>query len=142
VTKFSASVDIEPLDYDFKPYVDTKGTVPEPSNEAVTEFYAGIGNMLEAALGEDRLGDILTPAELIDFKLRKPEPLMKVQAATSNVDDMNKASELALDLHAAVCGGSPSRDDLAALPYRVRQAFYGALQRWLSPDASRPAGND
>lgn len=139
---FDAAKDIDPFDYNLSPYVDAKGTTPEPSDEAVRKFYVGLGNMLEDTLGEERLRSILTTEEYADFKLRKPEPLIKVQAATNNEEDMAAASDRALQLHADICGGSPTVDELAQLPFRVKQAFYGALQRWLSPEASRPAGRN
>jgi len=137
---FKAATAVDPFDYDLKPYADTAGVIPEPSDAQVREFYAGLGNILEDVLGEERLRDILGD-DYQRFEQRDPEAMMKVQAATNNVDDMEKAQERMLDLHAAVCSHRPDRDQLAALPYRVKQAFYGQLQRWLSPEASRPATN-
>lgn len=138
---FKASTAVDPFDYDLAPYADAKGTVPEPSDAQVREFYAGVGTLLEDVLGTERLQDILGPEGYAKFEQRDPEAMMKVQAATNNVEDMEKAQERMLDLHAAVCSNHPSREDLEKLPYRVKQALYGALQRWLSPEASRPATN-
>lgn len=137
---FNAATQIEPFDYSFRPYADTEGVVPEPSDTQVREFYIGIGNLLVDVVGEDKIRELLTDEEYVDFTQRKAEPMLKVQAATNNLENMAKAQERMVELHAAVCSGHPSRETLEALPYRVKQAFYGALQGWLSPEASRPAG--
>src|SRR5690242_2324665 len=99
---FKASNAVDPFDYDLRPYADTSGVIPEPSDAQVREFYAGLGNILEDVLGEERLRGILGD-DFEKFEQRNPEAMMKVQAATNNVDDMEKAQERMLDLHAAVC---------------------------------------
>lgn len=127
---FKAASAVDPFDYDFAPYADAKGVVPEPSDETVRGFYVGLGNALKNALGDERTAGI---------DLSDPAELRKLQSAMTE-DDMAKMQEAMLELHASVCGGSPSLEQIEKLPYRLKQAFYGALQRWLSPEASRPAG--
>lgn len=125
MTKFKATEAVEPLDYDMRPYDDAQGTVPEPSNSLVAEFYSKLGKTLEEALGEDRTADV---------DMTVPEEVGKL-FMTLGAEDHEAMYEQLLDLYAKVCGGSPSRDTLAALPYRLRQAFYGAVQGWLRPEA-------
>lgn len=127
--KFKAADAVEPLDYEFAPYADVKGTVPEPSGDQVAAFYANLGKQLETALGDDRTEgvDMTSPTEVGRL-------FMSLTA-----DDHKAMYDALLDLHAEVCSQQPSRDDLAQLPFRLRQAFYGAVQEWLRPEASRPA---
>lgn len=126
---FIAKDALDPFPYDLAPYADAKGSVPEPSDELVRAFYAGLGNALEGALGKDRL-------EGID--LTEPDEVRKLMGQLTE-DDLKAMQGQMLDLHAAVCDGSPSREELEALPYRLKQHFYGMLQAWLSPEGSRLA---
>jgi hypothetical protein len=128
---FNAADAVDPFDYNFAPYADAKGTIPEPTDAQVNRFYAGLASALKEGLGEDRVSGI---------DLADRAQLAKLQSELS-ADDMDKVSAAFLNLYAAVCSDQPSREDLEALPYRLRAAFYGAVQGWLSPEASRPATN-
>lgn len=132
MAKFDASTAVDPLEYDFKPYADVKGTVPEPTDDMVAKFYGDLGKQLEHALGEERL-------EGIDVT----DPVDVGQLFQSlDTDDHVKMYEQLLALHADVCGGQPDREAIAALPFRLRRAWYGMVQGWLRPEASRPATSD
>lgn len=130
--KFKAADALEPLEFDFRPYSDAQGEVPEPTDDLVAAFYVGLANTLKITLGDERLEG---------FDLNRPEDIGRL-FTTLSADEHKQLYTAMLDLHAEVCGGSPSTDDVAALPYRLRQAFYGAVQGWLRPEASRPATSD
>lgn len=129
MTKFSAKDALEPLEYDLTPFHDVRGEVPEPTDDMVAEFYSSLATTLKDTLGEERLEG---------FDLDTPSDVGRLFISLSK-DDREMLSEALLDLHVAVCGGSPSREAVADLPYRQRQAWYGAVQGWLRPEASRPA---
>ncbi len=129
MAKFNAKDAVEPLEFDLAPYADAKGAVPEPTDDQVAEFYANLGKTMENALGDERVAGV---------DLTDPAQVGKLFAKLTAEDHRAMYGEL-LNVHAAVCGGRPSSDDLAALPFRLRQAFYGAVQEWLRPEASRPA---
>lgn len=131
MVQFNAANAVEPLDYNFSPFVEAKGTVPEPTDEQVADFYANLGNQLENALGKER-------TEGVD--LTDPQQVGKLFMSLT-ADDHRSMYEALLKLHAAVCSNQPTEDDLRALPFRLRQSFYGMLQEWLRPEASRPATN-
>jgi hypothetical protein len=59
--------------------------------------------------------------------------------ASLDSDDHRAMYEQLLTLHADVCGGQPDREAIAALPFRLRRAWYGMVQGWLRPEASKPA---
>ena len=130
--KFNAKDAVEPLEFDFAPFVEAKGVVPEPTDEQVAEFYGNLGDQLKIALGEERVKDL---------DLTDPLQVGKLFMSLT-VEDHRKMYDANLDLHAAVCSGEPSREQLEALPFRLRQAFYGMVQGWLRPEASKPATND
>lgn len=130
MSKFNAADAAEPLEYDLAPYApDAKGTVPEPTDDQVAEFYARLGKQFENALGAERLEgvDMTDPVDVAGVYM------------TLDADDHRKMYQALLDLHADVCSGSPSREAIEALPFRLRRAFYTAVQGWLRPEASRPA---
>lgn len=132
MAKFNAADALEPLEYDFQPYVAAKGTVPEPTDEQVADFYGNMGKQLEVALGAERVAGV---------DLTDPMQVGRLFMSLT-VEDHRRMYDANLDLHSAVCGGQPSRDELAALPFRLRQAFYGMVQGWLRPEASKPATTD
>lgn len=118
------ATDLDPFTYDLKPYVDVKGTVPEPSTEQVSAFTTGLARIMRKTLEADEPD--------VDWD----SPLEVARLYRKMTDEQNQRMYAEqLELHAAICNGHPTADDLAALPYRVRQAFYGALQGWLHPEA-------
>lgn len=128
MTGFNAKDALDPFDYDLRPYADEKGTIPEPSDAAALDFYEGLTDALESALGAERLEGV---------NLRDADERAQLMSELSR-EDMEKMQGVMLDLHAGVCNGHPTREGLEALPYRLKQAFYGALQGWLSPEGSTP----
>lgn len=128
--KFNAATAVEQLEFDFAPYdADAKGAVPEPSDTQVAAFYANLGKTLENALGAERVDGV---------DLTDPMQVGKLFMSLS-VEDHQAVYAEALELHAAVCGGRPTAEQLGKLPFRLRQTFYGMVQEWLRPEASRPA---
>lgn len=123
---FDASKAVKPLNYDFKPYdPEAKGSVPEPTDDQVAEFYGHLAQQLERALGAERVAgvDLTDPVEVGGLFL------------SLDADDNRKVFEDLLDLHAAVCSDQPNREQIAALPFRLRRAWYGMVQGWLRPEA-------
>jgi hypothetical protein len=131
VPEFNAKDAVTPLSYDFAPYADAKGTVPEPTDDQVAQFYGDLANQLTTALGEKVDGIDMTD----------PFEVGKVFASLDG-DDHRKLYGKLLDLHTAVCSDQPDREAVEKLPYRLRRAWYGMVQGWLRPEASTPATND
>lgn len=131
---FKATEAAEALDYDFRPFYDEQGAVAEPSDDQVSEFYAAMTSTIKDGLGED-------DPRLLGVDLTDPEQVGKLYLKLT-ADDHRKMYARMLEVHAAVTGDKPSREALEALPYRVRQAWYGAVQGWLRPESSAPATND
>lgn len=127
--KFNAATAVEPLEYDFRPHVECDGTVPEPTDSQVASFYADLANSFRDALGPERVNgvDWTDPSDVGEL----------YQSITA--EDNLKLYDRQLDVHAAVCGGSPSREQLEALPFQLRRVFYGMVQEWLRPEAETPA---
>jgi hypothetical protein len=131
MSTFNAKDAVQPLVYDFAPFHDAKGTVPEPTDDQVADFYAGLGRHLIDALG----------AKVDGVDMTDPEAVGNVFAGLDG-DDHRKLYDNLLDLHAAVCSGQPDREAIAALPFRLRRAWYGMVQGWLRPEALTPATSD
>ncbi len=129
---FKAADAAEPLDFDFAPYSDEKGTVPEPTDDQVAEFFAELPKTLERGLGAERLEgvDMMDPVSMAE--------LMR----TITAEDNRKCYDGLLDLYTTVCSKQPSREALEALPFRLRRAWYSAVPEWLRPESWRPATDD
>jgi hypothetical protein len=116
---FQASEAVETLTYDFNPYKDAKGTIPEPTSKQVDAFRRAVMAVVE------NLG--LSPEQIksgkIDF--------------TMIGDLMEKAGVVegeTLDAVADLTGIPHSV--LRALPYRVQAAFTGYIVGvFLNPEA-------
>lgn len=112
---FDSAKAVSPLDFDFTAHGGPKGTIPEPTQEALDAFYERGRAIIAGAGIEDiaRLSDDSSEAEIIGV-------LAKL--------DMESFQSLQGDLAVAVgelCQGTPSTEEIQALPVRVRQAFIG-----------------
>lgn len=108
---FRASEALEALEYDFTPHVDAHGIIPEPSSGQVEEMF----DQLRGIVADLGLAYSHSPEENIAALANAPED------ALSTVNTRMLAA-----LH-VVCGDTPSRGQLEALPHRLRQAFMGWL---------------
>ena len=115
---------VDALNFDFTTWgVDAKGTIPEPSSEKVETFMAIVRQLMPTKVetGEDGKDHIVLDIEAIEekFKDREDEAEQMVNAA-----------------YADVCSNTPTAEQIGALPYRVKQGFYGWLYGSLvSPEA-------
>lgn len=119
---FKPSDAVEALDYDFRPEVDSYGTIPEPTQSDLESLFSDLreigakGSMDALASvqpGVDNPGAVL--AEL-------PEDLL---------GNLTGALVAAV---AKICKGTPSEDEINALPVRYRQAFLD----WLLGETTNP----
>ena len=127
---FSAESVVEALDYSFLPYTDAKGTIREPGDRQIATFLTAIKKVIKES--EDKLPatvDPASPASVLDaLDDLDPEDVVSL---------MGKMAQLYSDL----CSGEPSREQILALPMRVRQQFFAWLQtEVMSPEAGPGAG--
>ncbi len=124
---FKASERVSGLSYDFRGVeVDdpdnqalldgAKGTTPEPSSRQVRTMQARQREIL--GLGPDTT----------------PEEANKALASKTE-DEWFELDDEVLDMIADVTSGRPSRDELAALPFRAREAYYG----WILGELNNPS---
>lgn len=127
---FVAQGVVEPLDYDFNPYVNTKGTIPEPTDTQIAEFLRGIKTVIKD-----------TQKDLPD-KVNLDDPVAVLAAIddldpAAQVEAMNKMAEV----YSALCSNTPTSGQLMKLPMRVRQIFFAWLQgEVLAPEAATGGG--
>lgn len=149
---FNAQTLVEPLEYDFRPYVDAHGVIPEPNANQTDEFrrqYTGLQTRLldyarkyyekvqsEAQAeakrkidegAEGKIPDLPPLAEEIDKFLREFDE----ENATGNAQAVNEA---VIQMIANVCSHQPSEDELRALPARIRAGFAA----WLIEELTAP----
>lgn len=128
---FSAASVVDPLDWDFNPFVKAKGRITEPTDEMIARFLNGLKALTEEVKHKLPEGvDTSDPAEMV--------------AAIDNLDAdaVVEAHQKFAGLFAELCSGSPSRELLLQLPMRVRTVFYGWIQEQvMSPEVGPGAGN-
>lgn len=128
--------DTEPLDYDFttlKSKVtgleNSKGTVPEPSIDAVQTFFN------EMAINSRETGDKI---DALSKGLPDDAPLTheNSEAMREIVDESHQER---CRLLAALCSNQPSYDELILLPHRIYRGFEDWLVAAMRPEAERAA---
>lgn len=135
MSTFDVGREVDPLNYDLSTtraadpkareiLKDAKGTVPEPSQDALETFQERMRKaVVEQGVGEiAALGENAPPEKLIEVMGKLPEGAMKA------VMDTN------LDAVAELCGGAPTKEQITALPARERLRFIG----WLTGSLVRP----
>jgi hypothetical protein len=109
----------EDLWFTFKPYVDHEGVIPEPSSDQI-----------------ERLVELLRmvlPTKEVDGKTTLD--LAKLQE-TFEGKQSDEVEAIVNEGIADVCSQFITADQIQALPYRVKQRFYGwLLGTLLSPEA-------
>jgi hypothetical protein len=132
---FNSGTVVEPLDYDFTSHKGRKGVIKEPSDKQIAEYMTGIKVLvktLQEKLPEGMVG--ATDLAITDLM--------------SAVDDLDP--EVVINFHqemagmfSRLCSGDPSKDELLALPIRIRVVFYAWLQREvMSPEVVPGAGSN
>lgn len=125
---FNASTAVEALDYDFRPFVEAHGVVPEPSTDQITVYRKAIMDMFEEMI----------PEGLDDENQKTVDMIHKVVQFLGS--DRSEEQEKILHVLADVCSDKPSYDELSALPYRHQQAFAGWVSGiFLLPSMPTPA---
>lgn len=129
---FTAQGVVDPLDYDFNPYVKARGVIPEPTDNQIAEFLRDIRDIIKSAEKEGMTADDL-PAD---------DPASLLQA----LDDMDpdavvKLMESMCEAYSKLCSGTPTAKQIHDLPMRVRQVFFNWLQgEVMAPEAATGGG--
>jgi hypothetical protein len=113
------------LRYDFKKFGGVQGVINDPSDEMIEAFLTRMRELAKQYGGDEK-----TPEEL---------DAMGSDDLADYLDGQDKVNIVAIQKEmagatSALCGGTPSAEDLLALPLRVRQRF----QRWLSERLLNP----
>lgn len=130
--KFDASTIGGDIEYDFSKWGGPAGVVPEPPRNAVSKLMKTVSTAFKemGLRDEDADDESLTPNDVVNTMAKAEE---------DDEELFEKLTEKLTDALAEVCAGSPSRDALAALPYRPFMGFFGYLIGNLTnPEGTRP----
>jgi hypothetical protein len=134
MAKFEASKVVDPLEYDLRPHYDKFGTIKEPNDRQIADYMSGTKEIVKELQGK-------LPKEI-------QNPDADLSEMLSAVDDLDP--EVVMTFHqkmagvvAQLCSGDPSKDDILAIPIRIRVIFYGWLQQEvMSPEAAPGGGSN
>jgi hypothetical protein len=127
---FKAEGVVEPLDYDFRPYVKAHGVIPEPTDAQIAAFLRGVKEIFKKAQA-----DLPTDVDTDD-----PVAVLKA------IDDLDPGAQIEAltkmaEVYAELCSGTPSAREIADLPMRVRTIFFTWLRdEVMSPEAATGGG--
>ena len=131
--QFDAFGVVEGLECKLKPYADFDGVIPEPSDRQIAEFLKGLKTLMSSALktmGVEDGTDVTDPDQVMRaLDDLEPDKFVEVMDGMAG-------------LHADLCSGQPSKEQILTVPMRRRQMFYQWLQaEVMSPEAATPGGN-
>lgn len=127
---FIAEGVVEALAYDFKPYVKTEGTVPEPTDRQIADF---LGEM--KALFEEVKTDLPADVDLAD-----PGSVMSAMSDMDTEVTIKMTTKMC-GIYSRLCSNTPTEKQIHDLPPRIRQVFFTWLQgEVMSPEAATGAG--
>lgn len=156
MAKFDAGLAVETLEYDFTKFGGGAGEIPEPSTKTVSAFFEEMrSNLREAQKARASVESLQVDLEEMDDK--------EVAGALEHMDEtMAQASGYqtkTIEAVAILCGaerlpnpewtedgdepeyvvsgGSPTKDDLDLLPYRVLAEFNKWLIGEIAPKSER-----
>lgn len=113
------------LRYDFKKFGGIQGMIPDPSDELIEQYMRGMRDLAKEFSHEGIDTDNLSAAEIQD--LMEDDANLQIAAAQRRVAEIT----------AELCQGSPTQEQILALPFRVRQGFLRWLQtRLMDPEAN------
>jgi hypothetical protein len=114
---FEADKVVSALVWNFRPFVEADGTTPEPSDKAVRHF--------------------LFETQQITAELPNSDDEDFVeQIKNMREEDYDAISDRITDLVAELCAGSPTRDQIDALPHRIQRQYVAWLRKELTdPEA-------
>lgn len=115
---------IEKIDWNFRPYVEADGVVPEPSTEQVGVFLDTLHALITELAATGEFDDI--PEADIE-KMKRGEILaLAAQKQASNQRFIG--NEKLIAAYADLCSNLPSVEQLAALPHRIRERFFNHVR--------------
>ena len=131
MAKFKAESVVEALDYDFRPYVNASGTIPEPTDNQIAEFLTGVKAIFKEAEKD-------LPQEL---DMEDPGMLLGAIDALDPEAQIRAMGDMAR-VYAALCSDTPTEEQIRELPMRVRTIFFNWLQQEvMAPEAATGGGN-
>lgn len=130
---FNAADVVEALEWDFHGAgVKAKGVTPEPTDRQIGDFLDGLKKLFEGSR-ELLPGDVSAAAT--------PEQMLEAMSAVTGDAFVDMMAGIA-GLFAELCSNKPTKDQLLALPLRVRVHFYGWVQsEVVNPEAVTGGGN-
>lgn len=122
---FNASTAVEKLEWDFRPHVDADGVTPEPSTDEIAMLQIALQRFVaigERGLVDDKAADPKTGSLTVDeaLELLDPDTMGGSPEATEVIVGL-------LEVVEQVTHGSPTAEQILALPGRVQREYLGWL---------------
>jgi hypothetical protein len=126
---FKAQAAVTKLDWDFRPFVDATGTSPEPSGDAIGDYWSDYMSALRES--QQNIQDFQDRRnETKDSEERKA---IDVQFDAYQKKHAKEMLSVRIDLLAKLLDNVPSSSQMHGLPGRIFDAYELAVQEELSP---------
>lgn len=131
---YKAKDAIQPLDYDFRPFAEIHGCTEEPSGDQVTDFQER-QRAAFVKLGIDPNDDDNAEKTMLDLMASLDKKQLE-EIADEQIDAFAALCGAEQDAEGNWSGGNPSRDQIASLPFRIRQSWFGYIaQEIFNPES-------
>lgn len=132
---FVAATAVEPLGYDFTAFGGPQGTIPEPSSGQVDAYMAAIRDMAkEVAALKAKVESAEAEAKASGEEMTS-EQIDEILGSMDDITIEKYQGQMADAIH-NLTSGTPSADEIKALPHRVKQAF----MQWITSEFRAEAG--
>ena len=131
MAKFVVTDEVDLLSYDFHPYVDSAGEIPEPSSKQIRDFKQTFQQIVLKGQPDDATGTVETAEEALRVFANRTD------AERAELEQRGEELETALyQAVVDVCSGVFTLEQLQTLPYRAGAAFIGwVLGQFVAPKA-------
>jgi hypothetical protein len=126
------------LDFDFSAFGGPQGTIPEPPRELVEAFNNYFRNAAEkAGLDVAELAELMVP-EAPGEPPSSERMRALVKLSLDHPEANQQLDKARIEALVKLCQGTPSKEQITALPYRHQEAFFG----WLTSKFARPSSTN
>lgn len=120
------------LEWDLRPYVQAHGTAPEPSRKALDDYATQTGGIfddmgleLKATADEE---DIEKEVRRVFSDQLEGKSLQEAKPTVDAIHE--KIRRVRVEATSGICCGSPTAEEIEALPPRIQEAFLGWVAGW------------
>lgn len=114
MSTFELENELDVIHYNFNPFVEAEGDIPEPSDDQIDKFRKAMLKIFDPVVSK-------AGGDLTEEHLRA----IAAKFDSSEIEESSKIQEKLLRAIAALCSNQPSYVELKKVPFRGQKKFIG-----------------